>query len=57
MLNGSIYTAWNEVIPGPFYHGIPSHTVVYRGKQLVAVDNLIMWGSRPLRLATIITIL
>ena len=28
------YTAWSGVIPAPFYHGIPSLTVVYRGKLL-----------------------
>ena len=28
------YTAWNGVILGPFYHGIPSLTVVYHGKPL-----------------------
>ena len=28
------YTAWNGVIPGPFYRSIPSLTVVYRGKPL-----------------------
>ena len=28
------YTVWNGVIPGPFYRGIPSHTIVYHGKLL-----------------------
>ena len=28
------YTAWNGVIPGPFYCGIPSLTIVYHGKLL-----------------------
>ena len=28
------YTAWNGVIPGPFYRGIPSLTIVYHGKPL-----------------------
>ena len=26
------YTAWNGVIPGPFYRSIPPLTVVYHGK-------------------------
>ena len=28
------FTVWNGVIPGPFYHGILSLTVVYCGKPL-----------------------
>ena len=28
------YTAWNGVILGPFYHCIPSLTIVYRSKLL-----------------------
>ena len=37
------YTVWYGVIPGPFYHSIPSLTVVYRGKPL----SFSIWETLP----------
>ena len=43
------YTAWNGVIPGPFYRGIPSLTVVYRGKPLCFSTRVDLARCTPLR--------